>query len=103
MSWKKHTMKAPDIHKKNREFNKKLEEKVDELVAELANTDQAIDLEYLEDYFVLSEDDNQAIQELAHILTVHGKYSHKVVPFHENKQVFIQFYTKEEDEEEDKD
>lgn len=96
-------MKAPKIHEMNREFNKKMEKKVDELIAALADTEDAIDLEFLEDYFVLSEDDNQAIQELAHILRVHGKYAHKVVPLREEKMVYIQFYTKKDDDEDDED
>jgi len=91
MSWKKHSRELTDIEKSNREFSKEVDNRFDEIVADLAGTERVIELDFLKDHLSLSSRDDDAVTELRYIAKMSEEYGVKLVSSRKEQRVYVQF------------
>jgi hypothetical protein len=91
MSWKKHTKKISELKESNTDIDMKVNERLQEMVNEMADNDIAIGLEFLKDYLHLHRDTSDAIQELKHLVDLVEGVEYSVIADDSDQSVYIYF------------
>ncbi len=100
MSWKKHTKKLDDIKKENIKTDKEIEERFSEIIGELGGKEDAVALESLKEYLMLSPEDADALKELGYMASGYGGYTVKYVVHRKENEEYVFFPKVEEIKEE---
>ena len=96
MAWKKHTKKAPAIHEANTKLDMEVRERLENMVKDLADSDNAVSLEFLKEFLHLHKTDDDAIQELRHKVDLLGEVEYRVIVDDQDQSPYIQFSKKSE-------
>ena len=96
MAWKKHIKKAPDIHEANTKLDMEVRERLENMVKDLADSDNAVSLEFLKEFLHLHKADDDAIQELRHKVDLLGEVEYRVIVDDQDQSPYIQFSKKSE-------
>ena len=95
MSWKKHMKNVSDLRESNVKLDMDTDKRLEEILTDIKDSDNAVSLNFLKDYMRLRPDDDDAIQELRLKLAMKDDVQYRVIVDDNDQKIYLAFSSKE--------